>query len=520
MLTTPDTQPKARLGEATRTLLLFGGLSVVAFAFLAFALSLGVTQDASSFLVVAQRWLEGYWPYVGTFDNKPPLFYVLMLPAYLLSLVVGPALALALNWAAWCGALGICLRALLRQLGVSAPGALLAALAVTALSANPQLSQGGGNSETPAAVFLVLACFWTLRPGRWAPTMAGLSLGAAALISLWAIPFGALVAVNLWLGRRQIGPWLKAGLAVLTSAGLLIALAVAILALAGALGAAIHDIFDYNRAYLVIRPCSFLVYSGWPCGAPVDNLISIGGTVLAWLGFGLLGLTLWRRQAASVLLATLWLGLFIALTLPGGRLAPQYGLQAVVPLAIFAGLGLEALNTWRHRLIKLTLLGLSIWLAIFVNLVLTQSFAHNDADWTGVHNQRAAGLADWLAQNTNADTPYWLWGSDTAYLYLLLPREPLDPNVNLYGLITPGWATPQMGTQLACSLARHQGLVVEDTANSGMPGLLTIGHHPYYANVLDPVRTLVRDHYHQIGQIDGFIIYAPLPGYAPVANCP
>jgi hypothetical protein len=515
-----EIRSKIRLSETARTLLLFGGLSGLAFALLSAALSLSVSPDAASFLVVAQRWLEGYWPYVGTFDNKPLLFYILMLPAYLLSLAVGPALALALNWAAWCGLLGVALRALLRQLGVSTQGALFAALAVTVLSANPRLCEGGGYSETPAAVFLVLACFWALRPGGRAAAAAGLSLAIATTISLTAIPFSALVAVSLWLGHRQAGDRVKAGLTALASAGLLIVLVVIILALVGALGAAIYDVLDYNRAYIAVRPCSLLVYNGWPCGyTPAANLLAIGGSVIAWLGFVLLGLALLRRQASSVLLSALWLVLFLVPTLLQGRLAPHYALIAVVPLAIFAGLGLETLTTWRHRLIKLALLGLLAWLAIFINLALAQNFVLNNS-WIGVDNQRSGVLADWLTRNTNADTPYWLWGSDTTSLYLLLPRRPLDPNINLYGLITPGWATPQMGTQLACSLAGQRGLVIEDTANPEMPGLETPGSHPLWANVLDPVRALVRDHYHQIGRIDQFIIYAPLPGPVTLAGCP
>ena len=520
MLTTPDIQPKARLGETTRMLLLFGGLGAVAFVFLASTLSLGINHDAASFLVVAQRWLEGYWPYVGTFDNKPPLFYLLMLPTCLLSLVTGAALALAVSWAAWCGALGVALYALLRRLGVSVYGAAFAAIAVTILSANPQLSEGGGYSETPASVFLVLACWLALCPGNRSSLAAGLCFGASVSISTFVIPFGVLVAASFWLSQHQFSFWLRAGLWAIAGATLLIISEVAILALTGTLGTAIYDVVDYNRAYLLIQPCSVLTESGWPCGySPLANLWSVGGSVVAWSAFALLGFVLLRRQLAVIALAVLWLVLFVALIIGSGRLLPHYALVAVVPLAMLAGLGFEALRAWRHRLAKLSLLGVGLGLVFLFNAGQVLSFPRNDS-WIGVSNQRSAVLAHWLQSNTSSNTPYWLWDSTNTYVYLLLPRQPLDPNINLYGLVTPGWATLQMGSQLACSLAGHEGLIIEDVTDTRMPGLLTIGDHPHWANVLDPVRSLVRDHYHQIGQIDGFIIYAPFSEPAEVAGCP
>jgi hypothetical protein len=520
VFTAPDIQSKARLGKTTRMLLLFGSLSAVAFAFLVPTLSLGINHDAASFLVVAQRWLNGSWPYVGTFDNKPPLFYVLMLPTYLLSLMTGAALAIAASWAAWCGALGVALYALLRRLGLPVYGAVFAAIAVTILSANPQLSEGGGYSETPAAVFLVLACWLALRPGHRSSLAAGLCFGASVSISTFVIPFGVLVAASFWLSQRRFSLWLRAGLWAIAGATLLIMSEVSILALTGTLGTAIYDVIDYGRAYLLIRPCSLLTDSGWPCGySPLANLWSIGGSVVAWSAFALLGFALLRRQLAVIAFAMLWLILFVALVVESGRLLPHYALVAVVPLAMLAGLGFEALHGWRYRIAKLGLLGVGLGMVFLCNAGQVLSFPSNDS-WIGVSNQRSVVLARWLQANTGSNTPYWLWDSTNTYVYLLLPRQPLDPNVNLYGLVTPGWATSQMGSQLACSLASHEGLIIEDVTDIRMPGLLTMGDHPYWANILDPVRILVRDHYHQIGQIDGFIIYAPLPNLAEVAGCP
>jgi len=202
-------------------------------AFLALALLLRapgfraavLDPDEGLYLVQAQAWLGGGWPFLAVWDMHPPGAPALLVPA--LALAGDPIVALRLVGVLAVATTASLLHALARRLGATPGSALGAGLIYTAYSTMP-----GGlatNTEILFAPFIALAALLLLTEARRAaPPRAGVvfAAGLAAGMAVWIKQVTALEASALWLTMAgcalaggRIGLWRLLGLAALFALG-------------------------------------------------------------------------------------------------------------------------------------------------------------------------------------------------------------------------------------------------------------------------------------------------------------
>lgn len=181
--------------------------------------------DEGLYLVQAQAWLRGGWPFVAVWDMHPPGAPALLVPA--LALGGDPIVALRLMGVAAVATTASLLHALARRLGAGPGPALAAGLIYTAYSTIPGAL--ATNTEILFAPFIALAALLLVTEARRAaPPRAGavFAAGLAAGMAIWIKQVTALEASALWLTMAgcgmaggRIGPWRLLGLAALFALG-------------------------------------------------------------------------------------------------------------------------------------------------------------------------------------------------------------------------------------------------------------------------------------------------------------
>ena len=281
--------------------------------------------DEGVFAATAQRLLHGGMLYTESWDDKPPLVFLLYAAVQALA---GPSmLALRLVGVAWSAAAALTVLAIGRRTG-SERTSWVAAVLYAVLAALPLIEGTLLLTEAlmvlPSALGVLLAIQAVEMQDRRRDRFlvgAGASLGVAFLFKQVAA-FDA-AAVGLWLLCRRERPLRDASL--LTAGWLLpVGLTALWLASAGALGEAWHAVFGFYGLYLregSVAPAGLRVLRTLPAAI-----------ALAWL--------IWRRQRGEVTpsdLVLLWFGFAVLGATLAGRPFGHYLVQLCAPAALLVG---------------------------------------------------------------------------------------------------------------------------------------------------------------------------------------
>lgn len=473
----------------------------------------GPNFDASVFLLIGERLLDGHLPYVDLWDHKPPGIYV-----------IDTALILLLGWlvgawpAVWVGSVGATafLGLAVFAIGRERHGTLVATVAglltATTAAAWP-FSLGGGLTETFAAALVAGAWWLAARQRHW--ITVGLLLALAGATSLFAIPGAAVVVgVALRLGGRPAAR--RVLLAAVAGASAMILAAGA----AGILGAMLDALVRYNAAY---RAASL--------ADPLPESLAISPRLIGWYaanGLALLTAAIigsLRRSPCrwAAILAVVGTAAMIVF---GARLYGHYLLLVMVPAGVLATAGLSEVARWaRGRVRRLVVaVGATVILAVTAAAgyaaVLSSApdaFSLRDRDMaaTQVIRARAPG-ANVLLVWGNAPTVYLHTGAEPAWRYVyLLP------------LLTPGYVSPDLVATLVADLEAEPPCHILDAGSpapgqAGLPPLLIdrpLTPSERRVDLLDPVRAFARQNYIEVTEVMGWPLYerrggcqAPLSG--------
>jgi hypothetical protein len=481
-------------------------------ALLAPGLLVGPSLDAAVFSHIGGRLLDSVVPYVGAWDHKPPGIYILSAGAQASLGWLGPWTA---DWLLSLGSsagLGLAVGAVLRRLDLPGWPRAAAAMGTTILASQFLLALGGGLTEAPAALLVVLGMILTIgSASAFRSAGIGALIGAALVVSVQLVPAGAAV-LFLSLALRPRGERLRASIAMGLGIVIPLALVAAWLAVIGALPAAVDAVIGYSTAYRA----SSGEY-GAILAAPV-----VAWTVLASLFLvtpALLGTLSFPRippaQRAVVNASVLWIGLSLLVFVVQGRFYAHYAIPLAVPLGILAGLGLQRLaESWRRsrslgrRALIVVPLATTLLVSLFAGIVSGAMQLTPIQDESARMDAVAARLRQ-LSSGT-----LLVWGNEPR-LYDLSGRAPATRYSYLYPLTTPGYTTDAMIEDVAREIDADPPEVIVDAGSSapGQPGFLPllidrpIATDGRDIDLLDPLRSFVREHYDLAATVAGWPIY-------------
>ena len=389
---------------------------------------------------------QGAAPYIDIWDNKPPGIWWVNAAGFGLC---GEGIA---------GEILICSVALTLSLAAFAAIAraayhpsLTILATLTGCIVLPHLIYEGGANRTETFVvaceaLAVLGYLRWLRGRRWAwLVFAGLAAGTAPLFKQSGIAAGAACALHLaWLqfgprrdARIGVGPWLKAGAAVVVVP----VVVAAVLAAQGALGEAWYAVGPFNRAYFAINDATYV---------RIDRALKIYWEVLTplrWLfaaaAIGLLWAIVRRFRARPgapadrtyVELLWVWflLAVYLACVGPGRRghhfmpVLPSLALLALYPLhALAAGRGLyQRVVAHPSAATVMVVFGYVLALLFARNVVESERCWREKPGWYAFSYTEPTGeqlRAAEIRRLTDPDDSIYVWGwSPGTYRYAYRP---------------------------------------------------------------------------------------------------
>ncbi|MBI3554502.1 MAG: hypothetical protein HY077_18565 [Elusimicrobia bacterium] len=316
-------------------------------------LALPLIIDEGEYSYEARLLAQGGLPYRDAHSPKPPLIFFLYRLCYAFSDRPESVRLLAL-------AFSLATMALLFKASPSDwswAARLAAPAAFGTLSAYPAGSLGfAANTELFVAFFMTAAAFCLRR--SWTAA-AGAAAGAALMTKptcLWSVAaFGALCFMSQ---RRAL-------LRFIAGACVAPLMFVSYFAARGGLGAFWQDALRRNLDYAVVAAATGAWRSqlGWLAGVLAPLLIKGGWPFAVLATAGLWGVKADRRRRDELLIV-LWLGTALAGLMTGLFFFPHYFLQALPPLALACGLGVERLVGHRKTWGPALLVGLSLYPAL------------------------------------------------------------------------------------------------------------------------------------------------------------
>ena len=468
-------------------------------------LLIGPSLDATIFSAVGWRLSAGDALYAQVWEQKPPGVFLPYAFAHLLT--DDPATAWGIVWTitvACIGGAALIVRRILVDHGVHPLSAGVAASLAAASAAAYLLSLGGGMSESFAILPIAAAALLASR-GRW--SWCGLLAGIAIIISFQSISL--LVAVTALGVTANPGTTLRR--AGLVAVGMTAAVAVVALGLwiTGGIGEALDALIGYNSAYVAVARRLG--------GAAAFALLPWSVLVLLPLIIGLGLAVIHRHRLASsrlALAAAAWIVVQILLIGIQGRFYAHYATLLVAPMAILAGLGIDAAHRTLPRRAAALLLGVPLAAGLVISLVVGAAGARDERAPVQASNQRAEVVAAEIRGRTAEDDTILVWGND-ARVYELADRRPAIRFVYLYPLLTRDYVTEVRIADLVAELEQAPPAVVVDTGSlgpgePGLPPLLIdrpIATDGRDEDLLDPLRALVARDYRLVGVIEGWPLY-------------
>ena len=471
-------------------------------------LVIGPSLDAGVFALVGARLRSGAFPYVGTWDHKPPGIYLADAAAG--AIFPGhPWLAAWLVTVVALGATGVVLAASLHRLGYTWEAPVVAIAAVGGM-AQFIVSLGGGLTEQLAVVPAAAAFALAIRqPHARGWLVVGILAAAAVGTSLPAISLIAALAVLAVDGprtTRNLLNMLLGGMMVVVAAALL-------LGVAGALPATADALIHYN---LVFRAATFINAGGGTAGVSGATLSLVYLVVPAALG----ALAARRSRDGLVrrvaLAAVGWASAAVVLYFVQGRFESHYAALLPVPLAYLAAGGLRHTQQLVGRLRRrrwLPIAPLGIGVLVSAGVIATSSPIMIAAIGADAARSHTIGL--YLQGHVATSESIFVWGN-APQVYLEAQRPAASRYVYAYPLTTPGYSSPEQVAGLIAELSARPPAMIVDAGSPapGVPGLppllvprpVATDGRDYDA--LDPLRAWVRANYRLIATVSGWPVYS------------
>jgi hypothetical protein len=433
----------------------------------------------------------------GGVDNKPPgIFWVYAAVYHVAGTYQMTAVHLAglLAMAATCLLLFVVARAM-----AGARAGFLAALfyGLTTGAGNPRLL--ATNTEVLMMLPLTASVLLMVRR-QWA--WSGVLLVAAgafrqvAAVNLLLLP-AAVVLLESRERRLRASVLLAGGLVAGLLAGALM------LALTGSLAGFWRWTIESLYGYVTTNWTPDLLWQR----AKDSILPFVGDDIVIWapaIAFAIR----WRRLPAAERLIVAWLAVSVAGSLAGGHLSWHYFIQVMGPLALLAGLAIDAaLATSRRRWVAgVVTVGLAVPTLYWVAYDVAADPLTYDA---GGHVPQHQLVATYIHDHTQPRERVFVWG-DWPALYvesdrLMASRFPGFLRGFSRGSAQPpnNWdTTSDVWPLLQADLAQNPPALIVDTAAAGWSNfsLYPMSNYPVLAN-------LVTAGYHQVATVDGVVIY-------------
>lgn len=397
-------------------------LAVVAIALRARVADLPFERDEGEYAYIAWRWLAGDVPYRDAFDQKPPGIFAFYAAAF----AAGGASAASVRWAAqlWMLVALASVAGLGARLANPAAG-VAAAVAGLALLSDPSWLGNAINTEQIATLPLALGAWlaWTAGAARFVVARA-VGLGLCAALALLLKPVTApIVAFEIAtaLGRSSARARASAGIAMGGAAAL--GATLGWFAAHGALAAMLDAVVWNNLDYAGATPLAeYPVYFAAQFG---PTLVPLGPIYLAAL---FAPLALWRRSvgAGRLLWILGWLVASLLAVSAGGYFRQHYFALAMPPLALLAGIGLDALVRTlfgAHRFVRAmapvaaaALLGWSVAIGWWYYGPATPASKLHRIYGSNPFPE-APALGAWLAARMDAGDELFIYGSEPQLLF-------------------------------------------------------------------------------------------------------
>lgn len=430
-------------------------LALLAIAFVAIALRAPVVdlpfeRDEGEYAYIAWRWLAGDVPYRDAFDQKPPGIFAFYAAAF----AAGGESPAAVRWASQLWLLGALASVAVLGARLANPAAGLAAAVMgVALTSDPSWLGNAVNTEQVAALPLALGGWlaWTAGAARWASVRAGL-LGSCAGLALLLKPVTAPIvlfeiATALVRSRARVAASFGIAIGVAIPNGT----ALGWFAAHGALAALFDAVVWNNLAYAGATPLA--QYPVYFAAQFRPTLAPLGPIYVAAL-LAPLGLRTQTIGAGRLGWIVAWLGASLLAVSAGGYFRQHYFVLAMPPLALLAGIGMDALVR--------TLFGARVFARLAVPLAAAALLGWSVAlGWwyygpatsaSKLHRiygsnpfPEAPALGAWLAARAADDDRIFIYGSEPQLLFYAR-----RPSASRYIFVYP------MMMPLPASAARQQ----------------------------------------------------------------
>jgi hypothetical protein len=490
--------PPRTLAREAALLLVYATTATIVLSLYGHALNV----DASAFLTVGRGWIGGTPPYSGLWDHKPPAIYILAAIASLIDRHGDGVLAFRALSVASVVITALAVDRIVRHLTGRLYAGVAGALLTTALLACPQLSLGGGLTETFATAGLAIALLAVLKSesgSRRAAFAVGAGFGFAvscSLLSVGVLPSLAYVWISRPADRPQAPKGLTARIRVRSllwlALGFAIVCAICVLPIlfSGSLPAALDAVVGYSALYrslAIFQPGLWLVWS-------------ISFMSPFWLSALIVAVLIKgdeHRQLGRI--ALIWIAGELAWLLYGERFYVHYMLLLMIPTAMVAVWGL--LRCRNLALPRLRFLVSAAYVAILLIGVVGLIGNGSGSPMPEASTNRAA--ADYIDSHSSGSDGIYVWGISSD-IYLSADRVPRGRFFYLLPLITPGLGETAAIEMLQTWQEQPPVFVVdasfETVSHIALPPLL-VDHASSKedgrtdSSALDGLRTFVRDHY-------------------------
>ena len=437
-------------------------------------LGLPLERDEGAYGLIASLWLKGALPYRDIFDHKPPLIYLLYMPA-----VAGTPGPVPVR--AWQTCLFLLQLPLLHLIGRRVYGHTAAGLATVlyAVAGSAFHLQGLIFNTEQALMLPALGALWALVCGvdddrvRW-PLFYGFCLGLISLIKPTPVPLLLLLVPAFHASSTRTR--LRDFLAV---TGAMFAPWLPVLGYwgsAGALGDLRFALLDYNRIYAAESAAR------WTTTGLVDMLAPFAPLLVCAPG----GIVAGKAEGGtrSRMIVLLWTLALLAAGLLGLRPYIHYYYPALPGLALLAAptvvfLARQALQTkGSRRLVAASgpalLLGLLLVPFVLGNLWLVGRTPEEQATALygpgGQHYfSPAQDVAAYITTATTPDESIYVWASEPE-LYLFSTRRPASRFIYDY----PLQLLPDARVELQRDLLRNPPALIVTYHGAQPAGLATI----------------------------------------------
>lgn len=415
-------------------------------------------RDEGEYAYIAQRWLAGDVPYRDAFDQKPPGAFVFYAAAF----AIGGETPAAVRWAAQIAtiaALGA-LVAIGTRLFSPAVG-IAAALAGLLFSAHPSWLGNAVNTEQLALAPLAFGALCALRVATGQGVAPSLALGALGAVALLLKPVTAPIvafeiATALCFTRRKLAN----AVATLLGVAAVLAPMAFYFASQGAWVEFLDAVVWNNFAYAGVLPLreyprSFAAEFGRTLVPMAPIYLAPFAAPLALLpGAGAKSCT--RRRLG-------WVAAWLAASLPaiaaGGFFRQHYFVLALPPLALLAGIGLDAVGrlVFGTRPLARAFAPLAALALIGVAVATSWWYFGPARPAAKLHRlygsnpfPEAPALGAWLAERSAPGERVFIYGSEPELLFYAA-RESASRYMFVYPLTMP----------LAAAAARQQEALAE-----------------------------------------------------------